>query len=129
VPVAGPGTVFLVAAGQAGAAGETVTALLGPAPWDWTAVAVRGAVWGAAATLLAGWLRLRAPEVLAGLSGPGSAALAVLSFLTALGMLAVAADDPLPGGPALGALALAGAGVAWVRTAAGRGTAGRSGSA
>jgi hypothetical protein len=129
VPAAGPGTVFLVAAGQAGAAGETLSALLGPAPWDWTAVVVRGAVWGAAAALVGGWLRLRAPEVLAALAVPGSAALAALSFLTALGMLAVAAGDPQPGGPALGALALAGAGVAWARTAADGRAAGRAGPA
>jgi hypothetical protein len=129
-----PVLVFLVAAAYAGAAGETLTALLGTLPWHWTAVLVRGAVWGAAAAVLAGWLRWRAPEVLAVVCGPAAeAVLAVLSIVTALGVGAVAIRDPQPGGLALvfGALLFAVAGVAWGR-AARHGlerTAGRSGTA
>jgi hypothetical protein len=130
MPVAGAVRIFLVAAGYAGALGETMTALLGPAPWNWAAVLARGAVWGVGLTLLAGVLRWRAPEVLTGLSGPGSAALlAALSVVLALGMLAVAVADPRPAGPALGALVLAGAGVAWGRAARARRTADRPRSA
>ena len=54
MPVAGAVRIFLVAAGYAGASGETMTALLGPAPWNWAAVLARGAVWGVGLTLLAG---------------------------------------------------------------------------
>jgi hypothetical protein len=116
--VAGPVRIFLVAAGHAGAAGETLTVWLGSLPWDWTPVVTRGAVWGAGATLLAGWLRWQAPEVLPLLHGPVSGALlSALSFATALGMVAVATADPRPAGPALGALVLAAAGIAWGRAA------------
>jgi hypothetical protein len=130
MPVAGAVRVFLVAGGYAGAAGETLNTLLGPAPWSWTALLARGAVWGVAATLVAGLLRWRVPEVLTGLSGPWSASLlAALSFLIALGLLAVAVADPRPAGPALAALVLAGAGIAWGRAARAGRPADRPGSA
>jgi hypothetical protein len=129
VPVAGPVRIFLVAGGYAGLTGEILAVLLAPVPWDWTAVLARGAVWGAGTTLLACWLQLRAPEVLAVLRGSGGVALlAALSFLTAVGALAVAREDPRPAGPGLAAFVLVAAGVIWgraARSAAGRSETGR----